>query len=468
MGVRLMRTVTTALLLGILLSGCVQRSGGKEKKFDDARHAAAIQSILSIQPAWAGHDKLGGRLWTAERSFYQSRNDRPAWVDGDRTTRQLGALIDALRHADDHGLDQAKYGAAGFQASIDAAQAHEGRVDPAQVPELDARLTFAYLRYTADLLGWSANPAAIYDQWVVTPSSEELAARLATAIASQQVRETLEQLAPTHSQYKGLQAALARERQHPSGHLEQIRMNLERWRWMPRDLGGRYVLVNVPAYQMQVVDGGKTALAMRVIVGAPDNPTPLFNDEMTNVVFSPSWNIPEKIIRNEMVPHQVSDPSYLSRHEIEVVGTSGDDVDLESVDWTDDREVAGLRFRQAPGPQNSLGLVKFIFPNAFNVYLHDTPGRSAFNKQHRALSHGCVRVENPVGLAQYVLRDQPQWTIDRISDAMNAAQEQAIPLKTHLPVHIGYWTAWVNADGSVTYTDDPYRLDEKQAGVERM
>jgi murein L,D-transpeptidase YcbB/YkuD len=219
---------------------------------------------------------------------------------------------------------------------------------------------------------------------------------------------------------------------------------------------------------MQVMEGEKSALAMRVIVGQPKNPTPLFSDEMTNVVFSPTWNIPESIIRKEMVPHQVNDPSYLERHDIEVVGTSGDAVDLESLDWTDEQAVDGLHFRQAPGPQNALGFVKFIFPNEFDVYLHDTPSRSLFNKPSRALSHGCIRIENPVALAQYLMRDRPEWTAERISDAMSGEREQAVPLKEHLPVHIGYWTAWVNADGSVTYTDDPYKLDEKQAAVEHL
>jgi len=245
-------------------------------------------------------------------------------------------------------------------------------------------------------------------------------------------------------------------------------MNLERWRWMPRDLGRRYILVNVPAYQMQVMEGETPALAMRVIVGQPENPTPLFSDEMTHVVFSPAWNVPENIVRNEMVPRMAKDPSYLDRQEIEVVGTSGDVVDLASIDWTDEQAVNGLHFRQAPGPQNALGLAKFMFPNDFDVYLHDTPTDSLFNKAGRALSHGCVRLENPVGLAQYVLRDQPQWTTARIATAMNAQEEQAAMLKEHLPVHIGYWTAWVNPDGSVTYTDDPYKLDEKQAAVEHL
>jgi murein L,D-transpeptidase YcbB/YkuD len=254
---------------------------------------------------------------------------------------------------------------------------------------------------------------------------------------------------------------------NPTGHVDGIRMNLERWRWMPHELGDRYVLVNVPAYQMQVMEGNNPALAMRVIVGDPKHPTPLFSDEMTTIVFSPNWNVPESIIRNEMVPRLVRDPGYLERQDIQVVGTSGEAVDAEAVDWGDEEAVTGLHFRQEPGPRNALGLVKFVFPNQFDVYMHDTPTDSLFNKPRRALSHGCIRLENPVALAQYVMRDKPEWTAERINAAMNAGHEQGVPLKDHIPVHIGYFTAWVNSDGSVTYTDDPYGLDARQK-VQRL
>lgn len=470
MGPWLVRTSPAVLFLfAVLISGCAREEEKiDEKKIDNAQHAAGIQKIVTSPPSWIEQGKLGAKLWDSEEAFYRSRGNLPAWFDGDRRTPDLDALLEELRHAEDHGLDPALYGSGEFRKSIEVADANKGTFDLAGVPELDTQLTYAFLRYAADLLGWSGNPKAIYAQWVVKPKQEDLAALLTEAISSHEVRRTVQDLSPMHPQYKGLQAALANERKAPTGHLDQIRMNLERWRWMPRQLGDRYILVNVPAYQMQVLEEEKPALAMRVIVGHPKTPTPLFSDEMTNVVFSPTWNIPESIIRNELVPHQVNDPSYLEGHDIEVVGTSGDAIDLESVDWSDTRAVNGMHFRQAPGPRNALGLVKFIFPNDFDVYLHDTPTDSLFNKAHRALSHGCIRLENPVGLAQYVMRDKPDWTPEKISAAMNAQREQAVPLKEHLPVHIGYWTAWVNPDGSVTYTDDPYKLDHKQAAVEHF
>ena len=431
-------------------------------KVDSSQHASAIRRVVVSTPSWVERGKLGTTLWKSERDFYASRNNLPAWIDGNKPTTRLATLLDALQASADHGLDPARYGTDKFQQAIALAKQNKDRIDVAQVPELDARLTYAYLRYAADLLGWSPSPKAVYSNWVPAENKVDLLENLSRAASSDNVRPVLGELAPQHPQYKGLQTALEHERMNPTGHLDQIRMNLQRWRWMPRQLGDRYVFVNVPAYQMQVVEGNDPVLAMRVIVGDPMHPTPLFNDEMTTVVFSPNWNVPESIIRKEMVPKLVDDPGYLERQDIQVVGTSGEAIDAESVDWTDESAVSKLRFRQEPGPENALGLVKFLFPNPFDVYLHDTPQDSLFNKDRRALSHGCIRLENPVALAQYVLRDEPQWTSEKINNAMNAGHEQGVPLKERLPVHIGYFTAWVNADGSVTYTDDPYSLDAKQ------
>jgi murein L,D-transpeptidase YcbB/YkuD len=453
--------VLVALYVGLAVIGCGRR-------VDNSQHVAAMRSLVSSTPRWVDQSALGRRLWAFERAFYEQRQFLPAWIDGDRTTPQMKELVSQLKYSEAHGLDPASYGVQEFEQARERSQTKfEGtRFDPKIVPELDAKMTYAYLRYAADLLGWGARAKEVYANWLVEPKKEDLAARLNAAVTDNHVRETLEELAPTHSQYQGLQAALARERQNPTGHEERLKMNLERWRWAPRDLGDRYILVNIPAYQLQVMEGDQPRLAMRVVVGKPDTPTPLFSDEMTYVVFSPSWNVPESIIRKELQPRLVNNPDYLRRMGIEVVGTSGEEVDPAAVDWEDASATAGLRFRQPPGEDNALGGVKFVFPNHFSIFLHDTPSVRFFAKPQRAFSHGCIRVENPVGLAQYLLADQPEWTEPRIVDAMHKDEEHAVTLKHRLPVHIGYWTAWVGADGkSVTYTDDPYHIDEAQARV---
>jgi murein L,D-transpeptidase YcbB/YkuD len=242
--------------------------------------------------------------------------------------------------------------------------------------------------------------------------------------------------------------------------IQQLALNLERWRWLPADLGERHILVNVPEYRLEVWDHGQVPLSMRVVVGKKDTPTPIFNDDMTHVVFAPYWNVPPDIVKNETVPQALRDPAFLARTHMEVLDQSGNPVDPASIDAG---SIGEYRFRQRPGASNSLGLVKFMFPNQFNVYLHDTPADSLFARATRSFSHGCVRVEQPEKLAQYVLADQPSWTASRINETMHGGQETTVKLSRALPVYLGYWTARVAADGILQFRDDLYGVDARQS-----
>ena len=244
--------------------------------------------------------------------------------------------------------------------------------------------------------------------------------------------------------------------------IAQIQLNLERWRWLPRDLGERHILVNIPEYRLEVWDRGKVPVAMRTVVGKQDTPTPIFNDVMTHVVFSPYWNVPPDIVEGETLPAVLGDPGFLQRQNMEVLDESGKPVDPSSIDLSDPRK---YRFRQKPGSTNSLGLVKFMFPNQFNVYLHDTPANSLFARASRSYSHGCVRLEQPVALARYVLRDQPEWTEDEIRRAMEAGEEKHVKLKRPIPVYLGYWTARVSSDGQLQFRKDVYGIDVRQTAL---
>ena len=241
--------------------------------------------------------------------------------------------------------------------------------------------------------------------------------------------------------------------------IRTIELNLERWRWLPDPMPARHFIVNVPDFRLEAIEGGKPVLGMRVVVGAPDNKTPIFADQMTHVVFSPYWNVPAGIAKDETIPRAENDPGFLARNNMEVVGPSGEVVDPYRVDWSN---TSGLRIRQRPGSGNALGGVKFIFPNNFDVYLHDTNATRLFERIERGLSHGCVRVEEPHKLAQYVLRDQPEWTPEAIDAAMKSGQEKHVKLQEQIPVYILYKTAWVH-DGGVRFLKDLYGHDAAQA-----
>ena len=242
--------------------------------------------------------------------------------------------------------------------------------------------------------------------------------------------------------------------------IDQIALNMERWRWLPRGLGERYILVNIPEMRLDVFEGANIALSMRTVVGTSDTQTPIFNDEMTYLVFSPYWNVPPGIAQDETLPAVLNDPTFLARNNMEVVDKSGTVIDADEVDLSNPEE---YRFRQKPGANNSLGLVKFMFPNQFNVYLHDTPADSLFARAARSFSHGCVRLEEPVALARYVLQDQPEWDEARIREAMRAGDETTVKLKVPIPVYLGYWTARVRPDDTLQFRKDVYGIDNRQA-----
>jgi murein L,D-transpeptidase YcbB/YkuD len=254
-------------------------------------------------------------------------------------------------------------------------------------------------------------------------------------------------------------AAIAQMNVPVDDRIRQIALNLERWRWMPDTLGDRFILVNIPEYRLEVWEQDRVPLSMRVVVGKKDTPTPIFADVMTYIVFAPYWNVPPEIARNETVPSALNDAAFLDRTNMEVLDKSGNPVDPSSIDL---ENIGQYRFRQRPGASNSLGLVKFMFPNQFNVYLHDTPADSLFARATRSLSHGCVRLEQPEKLAQYVLADQPDWTPDRIRAAMRSGQERSVKLTQPLPVYLGYWTARISADGLLQFRDDLYKIDARQ------
>lgn len=250
--------------------------------------------------------------------------------------------------------------------------------------------------------------------------------------------------------------------------IRQIELNLERMRWLPDELGSRYLRVNIPNYWLELIEDGRSVMEMRVVVGKKENPTPVFSDQMTHLTFNPFWNIPESIALKETVPLLRKDRRYAENHGIQVVMKGNEDeiVDPSGIRW---KEISQDDFpyllRQQPGPGNALGKVKFMFPNRFNVYLHDTPTRHLFNDSERDYSHGCVRVEHPAELAEYLLKDKPGWNADRIKRAMASDQVQSVTLEHPLPVHIVYWSAWIGKGGELQRRPDIYDLDTTQERI---
>ena len=229
--------------------------------------------------------------------------------------------------------------------------------------------------------------------------------------------------------------------------IEQLLMNMDRMRWLANEPTGNLIVVNIPEFVLHVYEGKQKAFDIDVVVGKEGHNTMMFNGDLNQVVFSPYWNVPPSIVAKEILPAMEKNPNYIAKENMEI---TGNDDGLPVV-------------RQKPGAGNALGKVKFLFPNSFNIYFHDTPSKSLFNRDTRAYSHGCIRLKEPEKFANYVLRNQPEWTPEKISEAMNSGEEKYVKVKDPIPVIITYYTAWVDENGRLNFRQDIYGHDEKLA-----
>ena len=247
--------------------------------------------------------------------------------------------------------------------------------------------------------------------------------------------------------------------------VRQIELNLERWRWLPQNLGNPYILVNIAGYGLEVVENETPALTMKIIVGTAFQKTPVFSGKMTYIEMNPYWNVPHSIATEETLGKIRKDPkAFFAKENMRVfkAGGNGETVDPDSVDWSALSENNfPYRLRQEPGPRNPLGRIKFMFPNKHSVYLHDTSDPQLFRKERREFSHGCIRIEKPMELADFVMRGSKEWSRKRIEAVLKTKETTVANLPKPISVHILYFTAWGNGDGTAHFLEDIYRRDER-------
>jgi murein L,D-transpeptidase YcbB/YkuD len=443
MGIR--AWIATLFIPLILGTGC-------GKADDSERVAESIQQVL----AGKAPTHVSADAWTDTYEFYSRRQHAPAWMMNDQAMR-ADAAITILGRAREHGLDPVDYDEQNIirlralPSSEDASE--KGTEERArELAQADVRITAALLTLGRDVAIGRTKPERIDPRWKTRRHAPDLVSTLVTAVESG-VTTWPDTIKPKHAQYAALQKALTEPAM--SQHSDQIALNLERWRWMPDDLGTRYIVVNIPSFHLEAHENGK-----------PDHKTPVFSDLMTTTVFSPYWNVPDSIVEGETAPAAARDAGFLTRNNIEILRLSksgATPVDPSTVDWDNPEELKALAFRQKPGASNALGHVKFLFPNPYDVYLHDTPADALFARAGRAFSHGCVRVEAPEVLARWVLEDSPEWTDEKIVEAMHAGEEERVTLRQTIPVHIVYFTAWADDAGSVRLVPDVYGYDATQS-----
>lgn len=449
---------------------------------------------------------------SAVARFYALRWGQPAWVYNYGLSRSAHLLLEVAARASRDGLDSTAY----VTPAIDSLLVRHRSQD--QAWELDSLLTRAFLLYGNDVSRGRVDPAAVDTQWTASPHALDLVSVLSNAADADEVGGLLRFIEPPQPGYRALRRALQHYREiarrgpwptalrerlategydtaagvraaviefqklhglaadgivgpatrealdvSPADRAEQIALNLERWRWLPRALGERYIVVNSAAFTLRLVEHDSIVWQTRAIVGRLDWPTPVVSSVVTGLSFRPTWKVPRVIAARELLPLIQQDSTYLRRERIRVYRDSSRPGELNpaTIDWPAVTESTfTFQLVQEPGGTNPLGGVKLVFRNRFSVFIHDTPARRLFRDVWRTFSHGCIRVEHAGQLAGRLL---PAWSADSIRAAMTTGRDRWVALPQPIPVHLGYWTAWATDDGLVAFSGDPYHWDDELA-----
>jgi murein L,D-transpeptidase YcbB/YkuD len=376
-------------------------------------------------------------------AFYQNRNLAPVWLDKGVVNARAASVIARMKAADTDGLEAADYKAPGFAG-----------LTPDALAEADLKLTHVVLTYARHLQAGRFAYTRVSRNIELPQAAPEPADILGRIVDAADAGQALDQFSPQQEPYRKLKAMLAELRNRPDAakgegarQIEAVIVNMERWRWYPRDLGNAHVIVNEPDFTLKVMAGGTQVWTTRVVIGKPGTATPLLSETMKSITVNPTWHVPPSIVHNEYLPALAQDPTVLERMGLRVnYGSNGD-----------------VQITQPPGDGNALGRVRFNFPNRFSVYHHDTPDKQLFANEFRAYSHGCMRVQDPAKYAEVLLniaRPRERWTADRVKHMFGNA-EQDLTLPAQIWVHLTYQTAFVDGAGKLQMRRDLYGLDSR-------
>lgn len=492
---RVVLNLTSATIAGLMFASTAVAQVGQGMPPAASDPAQAATATAPAEPTHGAlvtrrATEIGGR--TADRedvaalqAYYASNPDKPLWTESGKISGRGLAAIAEIGRADDWGLSRAA-----FQLPTSAATN-----DPVAALDAEARITLAVLKYARHARGGRMDPTRLGE--AIDRTANLLApAKVLEGIASAAAPgDYLRKLHPQHPQfqklrqlYLALRTAKAEPQPSPVAEepappengrrrkaakakakaapviltAERVLINMEQWHWMPDDLGAMHVMVNIPEFELKVIKNSAVIHTERVVTGKVANPTPIFSKDMQTVVFQPGWGVPSGIKVKELLPGLLSGRDTISGRGL-VVRRNGRDVSPSSINWqtTDIRKVDIV---QPPGPRNALGVVKFLFPNKHDVYMHDTPSKHLFSADMRAFSHGCVRVRNPVKLAEILFAETAGWSPSRVAGLVRSGKpENQVPVAGPIGVHMTYFTVVVDDAGKPQTFRDIYGHEPKIA-----
>jgi L,D-transpeptidase YcbB len=428
--------------------------GGGQVPTDPAPAASADPSFVqACADSAALSERVLPQVGDAVVRYY-SAHPQFLWSEQGRVSAKAQAAIATLAASDAVGLDPADYRVAlpDLDSNDATARAHA-------LLRFDLALSAKVLTYVLDATRGRIDPNRLSGYHDLPRKNVDLVEALAAIAQSSDVAASLTQRNPDNAQFRALVAELAKQRDGTQETTAKLRMAMERLRWLPRELGTRYVFLNQPAFEVSYVNGSTAPLTMRAVIGKPDSQTYFFTDRIKEVTYNPYWNVPRSIVINEMLPKLWRNPSYLDRLGYEVSNSRGRQVASNGVDWAGVAADQAVEVRQPPGPKNALGRLKIDFPNKHAIYLHDTPQKHLFARDQRAFSHGCVRLQHPREMAAALLGS----SVADVDKKIARGETQTERVRGDIPVYLAYLTAWPDDKGNVRYYKDIYGRDSHLA-----
>ena len=389
--------------------------------------------------------------------YYRNNRTRLIWIDKNGLSKKGEELIKVLKDAPSDGLVTKSY--------LSALPKTPGKLKGTDLIKLELYLSQSFWRFGRDLSAGRTTPSVSEPDIIISRKKADISGWLKLAFRKGP-KKVISGLRPQHKQYHMLRKLLSKTKKK-SRRARQIIVNMERWRWLPSDLGKKHVLVNQAAFEMYIRQNGKITDRRKVVVGKPFHRTPMFSHAIKYAEFNPTWTVPKSIAGSEFLPKLRRDPGYLKRNNYQVYSSwekDSDELNPKKVNW---RKVKSADFPyrivQKPGGKNALGKVKFLFPNKFDVYMHDTPAKKLFSKKARAFSHGCIRVEKPLEFAEKLFgRTLNQSKIKKL---LATEDTKRVDLRRPVPVHLTYFTVWVGKNGKASYHKDVYGRDKMVGNI---